>query len=90
MRSSSNRLEWISHGLYLENVENTHSEGSHNKIAKVDSEGEKEVSKDVVDGLVCGDRMWMTVAGRGSRNGLVVRRRRCCCLGGGSGCVKQG
>jgi hypothetical protein len=83
MRSSSSRLEWISHGLYLENAENTHSEGSHNEISKVDSEGEKEVFKDVVDGLVCDDRMWMTVAGRGSRNGL-----RCCW--GGSGCVKQG
>jgi len=81
MRSSSSRLEWISHGLYLENAENTHSKGSHNEITKVDSEGEKKVSKDVVDGLVCNDRMWMTVAGRGSRNGLVVGRRRyyCCC-----------
>ena len=82
MRSSSSRLEWISHGLYLENAENTHSEGSHNKIAKVDSEGEKEVSENVVDRLVCDDRMWTTVAGRGSRHGLVVGRRRCYCLGG--------
>jgi hypothetical protein len=52
MRSSSSRLEWISYSLYLENAENTHSKGSHNEIGKVDSEGEKEVSKDVIDGLV--------------------------------------
>lgn len=59
------------------------SEGSHNEIAKVDSEGEKEVSEDVVDGLVCDDRMWMTVAGRGSRNGLVGRKETVLLLGGG-------
>jgi hypothetical protein len=61
MRSSSSRLEWISHGLYLENAENTHSEGSYKEIAQVDSEGE-DVSEDVVDVLVCDDssRTWIS------------------------------
>jgi len=57
MHNSSNRLKWISYSLYLENVENTHSKGSYNKIAKVDSKSEKEVSKDVIDKLVYSNKM---------------------------------
>jgi hypothetical protein len=43
--------------VYLENTENTHSEGSYNEITKVNSKGEKEVSKDVIDRLVYDNRI---------------------------------
>jgi hypothetical protein len=53
-----------------------HSKGSYNKIkiSKIDSKGEKEVSKDIVDGLVYNNRMWIIVVGRGSRNSLIIGR----------------
>jgi hypothetical protein len=75
MYSSSSRLEWISHGLYLENAENIYSKSSYNEISKVDSKGEKEVSKDIIDELVYNNRMWIIVVGRGSRNSLIIGRR---------------
>jgi len=52
-----------------------YSEGSYNKISKVDSKSKKKVSKDVIDRLVYDNRMWIIVVGRGSRNGLIIGRR---------------